>query len=119
MRKCTGMGCKSAHCPVHGICELFCGDFVHVREPDMFHNHWGVQFWVEDGIDCYSLNRIIERVAEKAALIPFHQGGFHQGSESCSGRHYWEFWGLRGTENHEETISSFVKEVENKSREGR
>ena len=114
MKDCNGDGCSRPHCSAHGICDIFCGDILHVREPDPHHYHWGVQFWTDENPDCWALNQWISQVARERGFQGFHQGGYHQPVDKCSGRHYWEFWALYGGESYEDIIISFIREVEQK-----
>jgi hypothetical protein len=105
--------------------------YATVKEPDVHHNHWGLELHRENdqkthrvlmGIygvkieavleieSCSEFTNQILRLTKDLGV--FHQGGSHNWDQYCGGWHYFEFWRMPGDEDLRPKVIQIIKQLE-------
>lgn len=82
---------------------------ITVRDPDPFHNHWGITLRFEDGEDCSEI--IFNAMQMLRPLNVFHQGGHHRYHDRCGKWHYLEIWDLDGDKDHRLEVENIINQL--------
>lgn len=82
---------------------------ITVREPDVHHNHWGIEIRFEADEDCQEI--VNEALYMGKNYQVFHQGGAHAEGQYCNKWHYFEFWGLAGHQDKRDVVEEMIEKL--------